>query len=235
MRAFVAALAVILLLPTVVLAAKPVGGGNDPFVWTLQNRDVAGLVEQQSSTIYYDCPDFGADGCVWNPTAYGPTQYGQACLWDIDDNFMVWATEGILAVGTTTFTQCRIADSAYKLTGLILRAKSPDLVVTIGFATEGVTFQLMPKLVDREYEYRGCVRGPIYSDAVQGVPIEGSYGGWGVPTSVVLSVTNDTDRAIRGALAQAVSGISTPARLEYCRTMLGERFKLGGAVWQTGL
>ena len=224
-----------LVLP--VAAAKPARAGNDAFAWVLQTLDVGGLVEQQSDTYTFDCLEFGQAGCVWNPTAYGPTQYGEACPWDIDDNFTVWATPGTLATGTTSFAQCRIADGGYKLTAIRLTAKSPDLVVTIGFAAEGVTFTLVPDLVDREYVYTGCVQGPIYAGSTvpRAQTIEGSYGGWGVPTTVTVSVTNNTGRAIRGVYAQAISGIATPGRLAYCRSTFTDFFSLSGAVWRTGL
>jgi hypothetical protein len=224
----VAALALALLLAGPADAARPLSDGNDPFVWSLQERDIREVVESQSAS--QNCTVTGETPCVVNPST--------ECLWSIDDRWTYWAFEGILATGTTSVGDCNIFDTAQKITGLSILSPSPNLDVTITYQTFGQTFTLRPRPSGHVYEYRGCVDGPSQNPAsplIQSIP--GSNGGWGTPTRIVVAVTNDTGRAIRKTHATWTFGSSgaSPYRESFCIEPRTDWFDVGGGTWRTGI
>ena len=194
------------------LAAKPPNGGNPPFELVISTRVRTTIVEGQPGVV--------------NPTV---------CLWDIDDR-VVWFANGTLeANASTSASDCLIADSHHHLLGFRLYSPSGALQVTVTYQPQGVTRAFTPVLVNGEYEYRGCIIGPLYDGnepEVQIIP--GSNGGWGVETTMTLTVTNPTPSKIRNSDATVTWRSSEPtSQAIYCRG-LGPAFGEGGAVWQTG-
>ena len=117
---------------------------------------------------------------------------------------------------------------------------SPDLVVTMTFQPQDMTFTLAPRpspTYSRSYEYRGCVRGPLYDGSEATIEdIPNSNGGWGVKGTVTVTVTNPTGKTVRTVNADFRAGSDAPGayRQTFC---VGERITFGvdGVVWQTAL
>lgn len=235
------AIAAALLIPEIVVAAKPLGSGIHAFTWTDTRTVLRAVVESQS--VAQQCDVTGETPCVVNPTIGGDN-----CLWSVDDR-LEWAAAGVLSSGATEITRCIVGDTTHHLFGLTAHARNPNLGISVTFEPQGVTFTFTPvQIANNRYEYRGCVQGPIYSgddfnpspqvtEAVRiaGSGINGTPDGWGVPTSVTIAVSNpgaklnDTD-------AVAKYGITGSLENEFCRFPMTPFFKQGGeAVWRTGL
>jgi hypothetical protein len=102
-------------------AAKPPGGTNDPYAWTLVADNVGLVVRQQSP---YNCRFVVDDTCVVNPLR-------PQCLWNVDDQATYWG-RGYLDAGVTrSQSRCLILDNTGQTPfWLNLTAPSSDLVVT---------------------------------------------------------------------------------------------------------
>jgi hypothetical protein len=65
----------------------------------------------------------------------------------------------------------------------------------------------LPLSITDTYRYEACTAGPFYgheSPAIQTIP--DSNGGWGVPTTVTLTVTNPGNHRVRNIYVQIVGG-----------------------------
>lgn len=176
----------------------------------------------------------GATTVEQQPGVINPTD--PFCLWDIDD-FWTAGGFGDMAPGVLSISQCEIADNQHRIVGISGYATSPDLVVTLSFEPQGVSFTLAPIVRDRKtWDYGGCVTGPIHSTVSLLPEIPDSNGGHGVYTMVTLTVQNSTGRVLRNTLIQLDTGSDSPGtiRRSYCR---GEQVWLqtAGAMWRTGL
>lgn len=234
------------------LAAKPrASSGNAVFAWgPTTNRSLASIVEQQSPDYFYNgqssyyCTHYEdgtehPDTCVHNPTT---------CVWSEDDE-LVNGSYGVLKQGTTSFTDCMIADNTQimpptsitgtHVLGLSVVAATPDLIVQVTYQPQNVTFTFTPQLVNGSYEYRGCIVGPI-PDGDQLQPIAGSNGGWGVQESITTLTTNPTGRQWQKTLGSFyiwADAYGLP-NTNLCRPSfagISAPFELNGAMWQTGL
>ncbi len=141
------------------------------------------------------------DPSTW---AVNPTQ----CPWDPNDMFSYTSSGNIAAGVSVMITGCLIADPNPVLNGsqpsrptiqTTLEASRPDLVATLCYQPAGDCFTATTHWSDaaRDWDYDLCVRGPTYhNNASEVQPIEGSNGGYGVPTTYTLSITNPTSRKI---------------------------------------
>lgn len=208
------------------------------FAWYAVSRDIGSAVEQQSG--FHD-PTYCAahqSECVWNPTVNDP----QPRMWTTDDHVVWWANTGgnsaNLSPGSYTVTEYEFADIQQRLNSVSVTADTPDLSVTVHFEPQGATFAYTPVLSGRQYVYNGCVVGPYQNptDPLV-VPIANSNGGWAVPTTVTLTVTNNTGRVQRHVYAQYEMGsmANSYPRYRMCRLPLTDWFNEAGAIWQTGL
>ena len=247
MRRFAAALcmAILIVVPGAARAAQPTRNATgQSFVFGPTSWGAGDIVEQQSPTYFYAnhdtsaCIQNGADVCVHNPT------HGTAspCPWTEDDEWQN-AAYGTLAEGTTQGLQCLIADNTnlmpatsitgWHLMGYKVVSDSPELRVWLRYDPFGVTFTLTPRLVSGRFEYRGCVVGPV---PVSVAPIDGSNGGWGVPTTIAYGVDNQSGRKQSKVSAQIILWDDAPGlpNSNLCQT-IGPWFRQGDASWQTGL
>lgn len=133
---------------------------------------------------------------------------------------------------------CQIADGHHEITGVSVSAPSPDLVVTLTYEPQGVSFTLPARAVGRDFEYRGCVTGPIYGNwpALEEVP--GSNGGRGRQTQITVTVTNPTERRVRNVGVHLETGSEGfNARENFCYGEKTDFVHLGNdqAVWRTGV
>jgi len=200
-------------------AAKPLPGANDPIVFAVTEFVVSSVLEDVNGLEQQ--PDF--------PDATNPT----GCIWQVDDRVKSGGY-GILAAGATvSFTHCEVADHSFHLHGFRVRASSPDLVVTVHFDPQDVTFTLTPQPISGEFLYTGCVSGPRYSTYQTLPEITGANGGRGVQGTVTVAAMNPTNRALKKTLVQMETGSdSAGPRQSYCRT--GTRSDseiLGGAIF----
>lgn len=213
------------LVAVTLMAAKPhTASSSGDFVWSLSinspARPIDPYVEQQSSPPWPNCtPTI----CVRN--------LPQACLWSADDR-AEYGAYGSLS-GAVTLTECEIADQFQRLHSVKIVADSPSLTVTLRFDPPGTMFTVTPQLVAGRYEYRGCVVGPMYSG---GPTVFDSNGGWGVPTTTTLTITNPghTQRKVSGYFEMG-SNSSGYLRYDTCRLSQSATFSLDGALWRTGL
>jgi len=217
-------------------AAKPLSGsgGNALFTWELIGRGTAYVVENQIWPLtWQECfADQTLAGCVFNNTG---------CLWDIDDQSEWWALPAKLS-GTASFSECLIADDVSHIAGFAVGSLSPDLIVTLHYEPSGVTFTLKARPYEQGpgYRYLGCVLGPIYADPSKPgvIEIPNSNGGWGVPSTITMTVTNPTSRTVRDTSGSFKFGSAAGPRLNYCTdnyANLTPFFAAGGATWKTDL
>lgn len=202
------------------LAAKPrISGPNTNFTFVRQYLTVASTVEQQPGVV--------------NPTG---------CLWSTDDNTQWQALSATIQAGGSSATaDCLIADQDLHMQGVRVGSPSPSLVVTITYQPQNVTFTLPARAVSGEYEYRGCVVGPVYGqgDPQTGI-IPNSNGGWGLQTSIVISVTNPTGARVRSTQASTDFGSDASGyfRSAMCYPDFNSQtdwFSAGGAAWKSAL
>jgi len=238
------ALAVAFALP---VSAK----GNPVFAWgPTSNRAIANIVEQQSPDFFYNGGSAGGayycthgiDGATHSDTC---AHNLSSCAWNEDDE-IVNGSYGVLNAGTTSFTDCLIADNTQvlpathiqgmHLIGLSLVTDSPDLVVTITYQPQNVAFMFTPRLIGGRYEYSGCIVGPL-PDGDQLQAIAGSNGGWGVTGTFTVSTTNQTGHRWQKTQASFYLWDDAPGlpNSNFCRGNLGPTNKQGGATWQTAL
>jgi hypothetical protein len=217
-----------LALTAGLLVAPVAAKGNDVFDLHVSWRDNQRWVEQQSSKTPIECEQ-DITGCVWNPTEH---------LWDIDSRVIFVAGGNLAAGASSTAADSVIADRALHMTGVNVTSPSPDLLVSITFQPQDVTWDFTPLLVDGEYEYRGCVVGPIYQNTPpEGEVIPDSNGGRGWVTNYTLTVTNPTNRTVRNNGAQFTYRSSEPFHIaQFCRTLPSPStyIVLGGAGWRDG-
>lgn len=188
MRRFVGGLVLALLVSSSVQAGTPQPVPSDSFALSQKDNPVDPFAR------------FGFD--VWNPTP---------CAWDFDDHGD-YLRGGYLDPGTSaTATACLIANENpllgwswaihpnYRFTVFADRALSVTLCYQPGLC--------FPLSVIGSYRYEVCIAGPFYghdSPLIQTIP--DSNGGWGVPTTATLTVTNTSSRRIRDIYVQVTGG-----------------------------
>ena len=249
-RRIAVVLAALTLFPTVAAQAAPrtkgatsgTGGKTTSFAWKTYDVSIANPVEQ-----WVEWPFPSSDKWVLNPYTQGSTS--GPCAWDVDDHWYVLGSGPVNAGATVSLSQCRIADphSIYqtrygteawwtatpRYTGVYIESTSPDLSVTVSYATQGRTFALLPTYdaARNSYVYRGCIaveynpndaNWPFERDpAVQ--PIPGSNGGSGVVTRASIDVANPTGRKISatGRVEELASWLSDETVATYCSARRG--------------
>lgn len=209
------------------------------FAWVRQSLDIGAYVEQQSSGKSQAQCGVDPTGCIANPSIEDP----EPCLWSTDDRDVWYANTGgssanLASGATASLTECVIADIQLRLNSASVQADTPNLIVTLHFDPQNVTWNLTPLLHGGVYVYDGCVVGPKHNSTdpiVQTIPDSG--GGWGVPTTVLFSVTNPTNKTQRHMYGQFEQGSLASGywRYQACRQPLSDFGVAGGAVWQTGL
>lgn len=240
MRRALLALVLVLVTASPVFAARGLGK-PDVFALSAWGADVNKVVKQQATY----------PGCNWNdPEPYpgdefciiNPNHLANDCFWDIDDRGST-AGYGRFFAGTTSSATCVYYDGAIHLIGVGLLSTTPDLAVTVTY-TPGLSFQITPTpyTLDERWTwfYQGCIVGPRYQPTDPLVTtIPGSNGGYGVPTTVSVSISNPLDQRPKETTSGGVAfGSSEPSRREaYCRGGgYGEWFAgPDGSVWATGL
>ena len=196
--AFVLVLSSLLITSSISLA----GGKAQPVVFALNSASFQSQnpVEQQSPDYFF-----------WSRTH--PETWVQnrtGCVWDIDDN-----QERVISSASSspyrsylepgegvTDERCVIADwDGYNygpahFAAFSFRASSPALDVTLMVSPGYVV--TATQTYDRswhEYVYSGCLRIPTYQPDEPAVQtIVNSNGGWGVPTTGFISITNTDAR-----------------------------------------
>ena len=133
------------------------------------------------------------DRSLWvtNPTG---------CAWDADDSRSAGFVDGVLAAGTSVSgTKCVIADDLGHAVWFHVLSRSPDLIVTTSFAPQDIVLRASPVPSGRYFEYWTCSVGPEYDHGViPSLPlIDGSNGGHGLRTDLVVNITNPTSHAVR--------------------------------------
>jgi hypothetical protein len=222
LRLLVAAIAACL-----VLALAPAAAAR-PAVYdlTIWGGDNDTLVKHQSpiDCRYGTVPE---EDCVVNPLN---DKTGANCFWDVDD-VGNGSSYGRLFAGTTSVSRCGIFDTRYLFIGVRILTTRPDLTVTLAYEP-GLTFTLGPApYVDPEgrwqWQYRGCVQGPIYQRTTADLatdPIPDSHGGWGVISTVTLTVTSPADQksnqTTSGGAAHGPVASSNEAK--YCANGVGD-------------
>jgi hypothetical protein len=221
------------LVLAVSLAASPAAvrsGGAPVFAWgPTSARVIAQIVEQQS-----------VGTTITNPTA---------CPWSEDDSWYN-GSYGVLNAGTTSFTDCMIADNTLNgiplthliglhVIGLQLIADTPNLLVQISYQPQDVTFTFTPQLISGRYVYQGCILGPQPdSDLLQIIP--SSNGGYGFQESITVLTTNSTGHKWQKTQANIwlEGDIPGDEAVTQCRARLsaaGTGYKQNGALWQSAL
>ncbi len=124
------------------------------------------------------------------------------CAWDIDDTRNRWMIDGTLpSTESTGDSSCVVSDTATRGFAFQVFSPSPNLIVTLGFSPQSITFTPNPRPDPndgRGYEYSVCVLGLHYDlDSTSVSPIPDSNSGVGVLGDAVFSITNPTDHAVR--------------------------------------
>jgi hypothetical protein len=151
------------------------------------------------------------------------------CTWDINDHLDRQANNGYLDPGqSSSVGQCMINDQnpiyhddgggsrwwggASNWYGARILSSSAGLSVTVCYSIQGRCFTLTPvySAADRGYNYRLCVQA-VYNPADPALYVipgstpdpvpDGASPGWGVQTTVTLTVTNPTGRQVKGIVA----------------------------------
>lgn len=140
--------------------------------------------------------------------------------WDINEH-SEWSTSGDLAAGASTSRiDAHIFDfnpvyrcnggvcfdqsfSRSNLIGFRVVAPSANLAVEVCFQPQAHCFQGVPAFDSKSklFTYRVCATAVYERDDPANVPIDGSNGGYGVPTTITRSVTNQTGRAVKNVSA----------------------------------
>jgi hypothetical protein len=148
-----------------------------------------------------------------------------------------------------TYTDCLIADDVSHLQGILLRtdAQQPEdatgLTVTVRYEPQGVEFALTRRasdIPDYDWQWEGCIVGPVYFDRSVLPIVPDSNGGHGLRTDWTVTITNTGPVRIRRVSGGTSFGSSSPGsgRAAMC---IGEGpppppyFQAGGAYWDTGL
>lgn len=163
--------------------------------------------------------------------------YTGPCLWTIDSLNQFSGDGTLLAGATASLSDCLVADDAQHITGLRVDAASPDLIVTITYQPQGVTFTATPTATSTGYDYLVCGVGPVYSTVPLLPLVAESNGGRGVQTTITARVRNPTGRSVRKASVFGVIGSYEPSRAGFCGASTSDWFAAGSddAVWKTGL
>lgn len=177
----------ILLLFTLV-AAKPVGGGNDPLTLITDRKSVACNVEQQTIRLYgtfnplSPCP---SEFVVNNPTG---------CPWDIDDAWSMVDLSGTISTGQiVTASLCAIADGTHRApVDAAVYAKHPYLLIKLE-GSDGRVWVASPVKTGNNYEYTIC--GDNFIQKFPHPEVPNSNGGQGTYVTYTLTI----DASVRGA------------------------------------
>lgn len=159
-------------------------------------------IEKQSW--FLDCCTYDPDHTVVNPgTASDPG------TWDINDNHRSGPVMGYVAAGTTLTSRtyrhvfdwnpmfscrptCAKWSSPSNSFGARIYAPSDTLVVTICYQPQGRCFTFTPVYDSSrgQFTYQGCQQAVYAPDDPAIIDIPGSNGGKGVPSTMVLTITN---------------------------------------------
>jgi hypothetical protein len=215
LRALIVPCALLLALASTTSAGAR-GTTVQPLSFERSQTNPQSPVEQQTPGWFgVDCPP-GPGACqpdqsLWvvNPTS---------CPWDIDDFLSDATTIGAyLDPGATASVgECLIADNAHHIVGVRMSAGGPGLSVTLSYEPFAVAVPV-PVLTatSKQVVYGACVIGPLGMSGLP--PVEGSNGGVGIPTTVRLTVTNNSGRRVKNIVGDLRLWSATTTRVnDYC-------------------
>jgi len=141
------------------------------------------------------------------------------CSWDVDDNSTFSDTGDLNAGASTSVNACQVmgtynspnpSSCQYDFAnarrcgfpvGVRVVSSSSSLNVSLCFS-QGPCFNPQPKLISsRSYEYTACVRAIYPYQDSRDADIPGSGGGHGIINDEVLTVSNPTNKSVKGIFA----------------------------------
>ena len=142
------------------------------------------------------------------------------CLWDADDELVVTHAGKLKPGESHTITECLIEDWTDHRVAIVASVKSkplPDLTISIRFVRRGEVLSTS-ELVSREKrfsELRICTKSHHYDRQDTTGEILGDGYGW--PTDIEFTITNNSKRRVEVSLTGAIVGDSSAATTRWCR------------------
>ncbi|HEY4612509.1 MAG TPA: hypothetical protein VII11_05965 [Bacteroidota bacterium] len=207
------------ILATFILVMPASAGRQGVTELITSELSITGPIVQQS-------PDpCSEETCVRNPTTN--------CLWNVDDRWTAGIAARKIGAGVSASgSVCLISDNHVPFWGAQVRAEKGDLLVTLHFEPQNVTFRLDPvQWGTKAWEWKGCMSGPYYPGWNALPEIPDSNGGHGVLGTVTFTITNPTNKFIANP---EIIIIERPGlRSRYC-TSEDTNFNKNGASWRIG-
>ena len=150
------------------------------------------------------------------PKIVNPT----TCAWDADDEIWVLASGYLKGGESYTITECLIEDWTDHLIALIatVKARQADaLTVNVHFVRRGqIIYEGEAKARDKRYsELRICTKSHDYDRQDTSGEVVGEGYGW--PTDIEYTVTNNGRKRVQVSLRAVIAGDSSAGHARWCR------------------